>query len=91
MSNAPQTQMSSDSQAVDGLSVRRYFTIPRTHPFEEVEWERRDARIGHGDKVSFEQVGVEFPKAWSQNATHIVAQKYFRGQLGSPAREHSVR
>ena len=91
MSNAPQTQMSSDSQAVDGLSVRRYFTTPGTHPFDAVEWERRDARIGHGDKVSFEQLGVEFPKAWSQNATNIVAQKYFRGQLGSPARESSVK
>jgi ribonucleoside-diphosphate reductase alpha chain len=91
MSNAPQTQMSSGPQAVDGLSVRRYFTTPGTHPFDAIEWERRDARIGHGDKVSFEQSGVEFPKAWSQNATNIVAQKYFRGQLGSPARENSVR
>jgi ribonucleoside-diphosphate reductase alpha chain len=91
MSNAPQTQMSSGPQAVDGLSVRRYFTTPGTHPFDAVEWEQRDARIGHGDKVSFEQLGVEFPKAWSQNATNIVAQKYFRGQLGSPARESSVK
>jgi ribonucleoside-diphosphate reductase alpha chain len=91
MSNAPQTQISPDPQAVDGLSVRRYFTTPGTHPFDAVEWERRDARIGHGDKVSFEQRDVEFPKAWSQNATNIVAQKYFRGQLGSPARESSVK
>ena len=91
MSNAPQTHMSSGPQAVDGLSVRRYFTTPGTHPFDAIEWERRDARIGHGDKVSFEQSGVEFPKAWSQNATNIVAQKYFRGQLGSPARENSVK
>ena len=91
MSNAPQTQISSDPQAVDGLSVRRYFTTPGTHPFDAIEWERRDARIGHGDKVSFEQRDVEFPKAWSQNATNIVAQKYFRGQLGSPARESSVK
>jgi ribonucleoside-diphosphate reductase alpha chain len=91
MSNAPQTQMSSGPHAVDRLSVRRYFTTPGTHPFDAIEWERRDARIGHGDKVSFEQLGVEFPKAWSQNATNIVAQKYFRGQLGSPARESSVR
>ncbi|HTU95337.1 MAG TPA: vitamin B12-dependent ribonucleotide reductase [Solirubrobacteraceae bacterium] len=91
MSNAPQTQISSDPQAVDGLSVRRYFTTPGAHPFEAVEWELREARIGHGDKVSFEQRDVEFPKAWSQNATNIVAQKYFRGQLGSPAREHSVK
>ncbi len=91
MSNAPQTQLSSDPQAVDGLSIRRYFTTAGTHPFDAVAWERRDARIGHGDKVSFEQLGVEFPKAWSQNATNIVAQKYFRGQLGSPARESSVK
>jgi ribonucleoside-diphosphate reductase alpha chain len=91
MSNAPQTQVSPSPQAVDGLSVRRYFTTPGTHPFDAVQWERRDARIGHGDKVSFEQREVEFPKAWSQNATNIVAQKYFRGQLGSPARENSVK
>src|SRR5437588_11658412 len=73
------------------LSIERFFTTPDTHPFDAVEWERRDAHIGHGDKVSFEQRDVEFPKAWSQNATNIVAQKYFRGQLGSPAREHSVK
>jgi ribonucleoside-diphosphate reductase alpha chain len=91
MSNAPQTQLSSDPEAVGGLSVRRYFTTAGTHPFDAIEWERRDARIGHGDKVSFEQPGVEFPKAWSQNATNIVAQKYFRGQMGSPARESSVK
>jgi ribonucleoside-diphosphate reductase alpha chain len=75
----------------EGLSVRRYFTTPGAQPFDAVEWERRDARIGHGDKVSFEQLDVEFPKSWSQNATNIVAQKYFRGQLGSPARERSVK
>ncbi len=73
------------------LSIERRFTSPGTHPFDTVEWELRDARIGHGDRVAFEQRGVEFPKSWSQNATNIVAQKYFRGQLDSPAREHSVR
>src|SRR5579859_5056513 len=77
--------------ADEGLSVRRYFTVPGQHPYEAVEWELRDARIGHGGKVSFEQRDVEFPKSWSQNATNIVAQKYFRGQLGSPARERSVK
>ncbi len=91
MSNAPQTQLTPGSRAGEGLSVRRYFTSPGTHPFDAIQWEVRDARIGHGDKVSFEQRDVEFPKSWSQNATNIVAQKYFRGQLGSPAREHSVR
>jgi ribonucleoside-diphosphate reductase alpha chain len=73
------------------LSIERFFTSPGTHPFEAVEWELRDARIGHGDRVAFEQRGVEFPKSWSQNATNIVSQKYFRGQLDHPAREHSVK
>ncbi|MGD0455799.1 MAG: vitamin B12-dependent ribonucleotide reductase, partial [Solirubrobacteraceae bacterium] len=53
--------------------------------------ELRDARIGHGDRVAFEQRNVEFPKSWSQNATNIVAQKYFRGQIGAPERESSVK
>jgi len=75
----------------DALSVTRFFTAPGTHPFDAVEWEIRDARIGHGDRVAFEQKDVEFPKSWSQNATNIVAQKYFRGQIGNPAREHSVK
>ncbi len=91
MANAPHTQLREGVQAGEGLSVRRYFTAAGTHPFDAVEWEIRDARIGHGDKVSFEQTDVEFPTSWSQNATNIVAQKYFRGQVGSPAREHSVK
>jgi ribonucleoside-diphosphate reductase alpha chain len=74
-----------------GLSIDRYFTRPGEDPYEQVEWEKRDARIGHGERVSFEQLGVEFPKSWSQNATNIVAQKYFRGQPGAPEREWSVR
>jgi len=74
-----------------GLQVRRLFSTADTHPFDAVQWEIRDARIGHGDRIAFEQVDVEFPKSWSQNATNIVAQKYFRGQIGNPAREHSVK
>ena len=73
------------------LSIERFFTSPDAHPFDAVEWERRDARIGHGDRVAFEQTDVEFPVTWSQNATNIVAQKYFRGQLDHPARERSVK
>ncbi|MBV8221337.1 MAG: vitamin B12-dependent ribonucleotide reductase, partial [Solirubrobacterales bacterium] len=91
MENTPQTQLAPEKRTGEGLSVRRFFTSPGAHPFDSVEWELREARIGHGDKVSFEQQGVEFPKSWSQNATNIVAQKYFRGQLGSPTREHSVQ
>ncbi|HEY5046331.1 MAG TPA: vitamin B12-dependent ribonucleotide reductase [Solirubrobacteraceae bacterium] len=74
-----------------GLQIRRLFTSVEEHPFDAVEWETRDARIGHGDRIAFEQTDVEFPKSWSQNATNIVAQKYFRGQIGHPARERSVK
>ncbi len=91
MEHAPQTALGTASTSGAGLSVRRRFTERGVHPFGAVEWELRDARIGFGDKVSFEQRGVEFPAAWSQNATNIVAQKYFRGQIGSPTRERSVR
>jgi len=77
--------------AGDGVSVGRRFTEPGVSPFDAIEWEIRDAIIGDPEKPAFEQRGVEFPKSWSQNATNIVAQKYFRGQLGSPERESSVK
>ncbi|MEN3340843.1 MAG: ribonucleoside-diphosphate reductase alpha chain [Actinomycetota bacterium] len=73
------------------LGVRRFFTIPGRDPFDEIEWELRDALIPGRDGPSFEQRGVEFPKFWSQTATNIVAQKYFRGRLSSPERETSVK
>src|SRR5919197_504372 len=72
-------------------AVKRYFTIPGRDPFEELEWELRDAFIAGKDKPTFEQKDVEFPKFWSQTATNIVAQKYFRGRMSSPERERSVR
>jgi ribonucleoside-diphosphate reductase alpha chain len=73
------------------LGVRRLFTIPGRDPFAEIEWELRDAFIPGKDKPAFEQKDVEFPKFWSQTATNIVSQKYFRGRLGSPERETSVK
>jgi adenosylcobalamin-dependent ribonucleoside-diphosphate reductase len=73
------------------VGIERYFTVPGRDPFEEVEWELRDAFIPGKDKAVFDQKGVEFPKFWSQTATNIVAQKYFRGRLGSPEREWSVK
>jgi ribonucleotide reductase alpha subunit len=91
MEGTPQTAPASNVETGHGLSIGRHFTTPETHPFELVEWELRDARIGHGDRVAFEQRDVEFPRSWSQNATNIVAQKYFRGQLGAPERERSVK
>jgi ribonucleoside-diphosphate reductase alpha chain len=69
----------------------RYFTIPGRDAFEEIEWEERDAVIPGKSGPAFEQRGVEFPKFWSQTATNIVAQKYFRGRLTSPDRERSVK
>src|SRR5436190_12781 len=72
-------------------TVDRRYTAPGVHPFDEVEWEVRDAIIGDPETPAFEQRGVEFPKSWSQNAANIVAQKYFRGRIGSPERESSVK
>ncbi len=91
MDGAPQTPVAEVVQAGRALRIERLFTTPGTHPFDTVEWELRDARIGHGERIAFEQRDVEFPKGWSQNATNIVAQKYFRGQLGAPERESSVK
>src|SRR5881409_1389165 len=73
------------------LAVDRYFTVPGRDPFGEIEWEIRDAFIPGKDKPAFEQKDVEFPKFWSQTATNIVAQKYFRGRLSSPERASSVK
>jgi ribonucleoside-diphosphate reductase alpha chain len=75
-----------------GLDVERFFTRQGVDPFDTVEWELRDAVISGADgKVFFEQRGVEFPKTWSQTATNVVVQKYFRGTLGTAQREGSVR
>ena len=75
-----------------GLEFPRYFTLPGVDPFAEVEWEIRSAVIGNEKgKVVFEQRDVELPKLWSQQATNIVVSKYFRGQLGAPERERSVK
>ena len=75
-----------------GLEFPRYFTLPGVDPFDEVEWEIRAAVIGNEKgKVVFEQRDVEIPRAWSQQATNIVVSKYFRGQIGTPEREHSVK
>src|SRR5689334_911089 len=73
------------------IGVPRYFTEAGIEPFDAVEWETRTALIPGKDGPSFEQRDVEFPKFWSQTATNIVAQKYFRGKLNSPERERSVK
>ena len=75
------------------IGINRHFTTSEVHPYDEVVWERRDARISNwkDGTVAFEQLDVEFPVTWSLNATNIVAQKYFRGTLGTPERESSLR
>src|SRR5436309_1393635 len=79
---------------VDGeasVAPLRFFTIPGRDPFAEIDWEERDALIPGKNGPAFEQKAVEFPKFWSQTATNIVAQKYFRGRMSSPERERSVK
>ena len=78
--------------AVPGLTVERRFTRPGVDAFDMVEWELRSATItNEKGEVVFEQRDVEIPKGWSQMATNVVVSKYFRGQVGTPRREHSVR
>ncbi|MHB8246361.1 MAG: vitamin B12-dependent ribonucleotide reductase [Acidimicrobiales bacterium] len=76
-----------------GIGIRRYFTEQGRHPYDQVAWERRDSRISdyRTGAIAFEQLGVEVPATWSLNATNILAQKYFRGTLGTPEREWSLR
>ncbi len=76
-----------------GLAVERLFTTPGVHPYDEVSWQHRDVVMTNwrDGTVNFEQRGVEFPEFWSVNATNIVTSKYFRGAVGSPGRESSLR
>jgi ribonucleoside-diphosphate reductase alpha chain len=75
------------------IGIRRHYTTPGVHPYDQVVWEKRDARISNwkDGSVAFEQLGVEFPVTWSLNATNIVAQKYFRGTPGTVEREQSLK
>ena len=75
------------------IGIGRKFTTPEVHPYDQVAWEKRDARINNwkDGSIAFEQLGVEFPVGWSLNATNIVTQKYFRGTPGTSEREHSLR
>ncbi len=76
-----------------GIGLRRFFTADDRHPYDDVVWDRRDARITNfrDGSVAFEQLDVEVPASWSLNATNILAQKYFRGTVGTPERETSLK
>lgn len=80
-------------EARHGLTIERVWTTPGVHPFDEVTWERRDVVMTNwrDGSVNFEQPGVEFPGFWSVNATNIVTTKYFRGAVGTPEREWSLK
>ena len=87
-----ETTRSRKAQASPGLEFPRFFSTAGVDPFDQVEWDLRDAIIGNEKgTVVFEQRGVEIPKSWSQQATNIVVSKYFRGHVGSPDRERSVK
>ncbi|HWH28362.1 MAG TPA: vitamin B12-dependent ribonucleotide reductase, partial [Mycobacteriales bacterium] len=75
------------------LRIERVYTTPGVHPYDEVEWERRDVVMTNwrDGSVNFEQKGVEFPTTWSVNAANIVTTKYFRGAVGTPQREVSLK
>src|SRR6185437_4991872 len=76
-----------------GLRIERVFTKPGVHPYDEIEWERRDVVMTNwrDGSINFEQKGVEFPAFWSVNAANIVTTKYFRGAQGTDQREWSLR
>jgi ribonucleoside-diphosphate reductase alpha chain len=81
------------AQTVSALSVARYFTEEGTHPYDQLNWVKRESKITNPatGKIVFEQQDVEFPEFWSQNAINIVAQKYFYGTPGSPEREKGLK
>jgi len=88
-----ETPAKARTRKTTGLTVERVFTTEGVHPYDDVTWERRDVVQTNwktGATV-FEQRGVEFPDFWSVNASTIVTTKYFRGALGTPARETSLR
>ncbi|TPQ20411.1 vitamin B12-dependent ribonucleotide reductase [Streptomyces sporangiiformans] len=81
------------SKGSKGLRIERIHTTPGVHPYDEVAWERRDVVMTNwrDGSVNFEQRGVEFPEFWSVNAVNIVTSKYFRGAVGTPQREVSLK
>ncbi|WP_158882512.1 vitamin B12-dependent ribonucleotide reductase [Amycolatopsis anabasis] len=88
-----ETTRKTSRKAKRGLAIKRVFTTEGKHPYDEVAWEKRDVVMTNwrDGSVNFEQRGVEFPEFWSVNATNIVTSKYFRGAVGSPQRESSLK
>jgi len=93
VSTAPESAPSDvQTETKHGLRIKRLFTRPGFHPFDEIEWELRTASIqNEKGQVIFEQRNLEVPRDWSQTATNIVASKYFHGKLGTTERESSLK
>ncbi|MET7967365.1 vitamin B12-dependent ribonucleotide reductase [Micromonospora sp. NPDC005305] len=87
------TTSRSRNKAGTGLKIERVWTTEGVHPYDEVTWERRDVVMTNwrDGSINFEQRGVEFPESWSVNAANIVTTKYFRGAVGTPEREWSLK
>ncbi|MCP3782460.1 vitamin B12-dependent ribonucleotide reductase [Micromonospora sp. A3M-1-15] len=87
------TTSKSRNKAGTGLKIERVWTTEGVHPYDEVTWERRDVVMTNwrDGSINFEQRGVEFPESWSVNAANIVTTKYFRGAVGTPEREWSLK
>jgi ribonucleoside-diphosphate reductase alpha chain len=92
-SGPARSSRSKGGKASRGLRIERIHTTPGVHPYDEVVWERRDVVMTNwrDGSVNFEQRGVEFPDFWSVNSVNIVTSKYFRGAMGLPQREHSLK
>ena len=87
------TPKHSEAHKSKRLTIERIYTTPGVHPYDEVAWEKRDVEQQNWKtgEVIFSQQGVEFPDFWSANASTIVTTKYFRGAVGTPQREHSLK
>ncbi len=92
-SRRARSAQSASTGGTRGMRLERLFTTAGVHPYDEVTWQRRDVVMTNwrDGTVNFEQRGVEFPEFWSVNATNIVTSKYFRGAVGTPVRESSLR
>ena len=93
MTETTRTARRNSTRKRAGLTIERVFTTEGVHPYDEMTWERRDiVQTNWKTGVTvFEQRGVEFPDFWSINATTIVTTKYFRGAVGTDARESSLK
>ena len=87
-----QSEMVVNTDKSKGLKLEHFFSTPGIHPFEQLDWETRSAKItDDSGKAIFEQDNIEVPTSWSQLATKVVASKYFYGDIETGQREHSVK